>query len=862
MEERRWIAFEAKVEAELALGCHADLVPELEGAVGEQPLRERLRGQLMLALYRCGRQAEALEAYRSARETLVEEVGVEPGAELRALQESILAQDPALDAPRGQSELPTALEGGSPVLVGRDRELDELAGLLGDAIDGRGAVVHVLGPGASGRPVWRPSWLARRCGGGWAFLTRPRVPRPKRRSQPFGAWRTRPALLIVDDADDAGPELLDRIAAADGGTRLILVLAERSQALGSRSLELGPLDDDAIAEIARLYLPAGGAPLPIAELAAESGGVPFAVHRAASGLARARASHAAGASAARAAAERGELRAAETDLSDDLLALRTADERDHLYRSEADATPSPAICPFPGLAPFDGTHAEYFFGRERLVAELVARLVGSPLLAVVGPSGSGKSSAVRAGLLPALAGGVLPGSDGWSQALMRPGEHPLRTLESVLAEQNGERTLIAVDQFEEVFTVCRDERERADFLDALVALVEERDRKGQVVVAMRADFYGKCARYDRLARLVGANQVLVGPMRREELRRAIVEPARRVGIRVEPSLTDALITDVLDELGGLPLLSAALLEQWRERDGHVMRRSAYERTGGVRGAVGRLAESTYARMSEPERVAAKRILLRLAEAGDQGASFVRRRVSLDELPRDGQGAAALEVLIDSRLVTADEGAVEVAHEALLREWPRLRDWLEEDAEGRRLHQHLIHAARDWDATGRDSEELYRGARLAAAVEWNAAHANDLNALESEFIDRSRAAADHEAEQQRATNRRLRTLLAGLAGLLVLALVAGVVALNQRGEARDAALSADAQRLGAEALTQDRFDQALRLATRQRGARRHADDAGKPPDAVTTNAGGPCRPELWPAAVRRGCESRRTPAGDR
>ena len=282
--------------------------------------------------------------------------------------------------------------------------------------------------------------------------------------------------------------------------------------------------------------------------------------------------------------------------------------------------------------------------------------------------------------------------------------------------------MLVVDQFEEVFTVCRDDAERAAFLDALVELAEDRDRHVQVVVAVRADFYGHCAMHDRLARLVGANQVLVGPMRRDELRRAIVEPARRVGLRVEPSLTDALIADVLDEPGGLPLLSAALLEQWREREGRVMRRAAYERTGGVRGAVGRLAEPTYARLCEPERIAARRILLRLADAGEQEPrSCAAACRSTSSTRRDEHTAAALEALIDSRLVTADEGTLEVAHEALLREWPRLREWLEEDAEGRRLHQHLIHAARDWQAAGRDPGELYRGARLASTLDWAAGH---------------------------------------------------------------------------------------------------------------------------------------------
>ena len=372
--------------------------------------------------------------------------------------------------------------------------------------------------------------------------------------------------------------------------------------------------------------------------------------------------------------------------------------------------------------------------------------------------------------------------------------------------------MLAVDQFEEAFTVCRDEAERTAFLDALVELAEDRDRSVQVVVAVRADFYGHCAMHDRLARLAGANQVLVGPMRRDELRRAIEEPARRVGLQVEPSLTDALIADVLDQPGALPLLSAALVEQWREREGRVLRRAAYDRTGGVRGAVGRLAEQTYSGLSEPERVAARAILLRLADAGEHEAAFVRRRMPLDELDRDEHTAAALAALVDSRLVTADDETLEVAHEALLREWPRLRGWLEEDAEGRRLHQHLMNAARDWQAAGRDSGELYRGARLASTLDWVAGHERDLNELEREFLAESRAEAEHEAEHQRRTNRRLRALLGGLAALLALAVVAGVVALNQRGEARDTARTADAQRLGVEALNQERLDQALLTAS--------------------------------------------------
>jgi WD40 repeat protein/DNA-binding SARP family transcriptional activator len=822
LEERRWAAFEARVEAELALGRHADVIADLETAVREQPLREHLHGLLMLALYRCGRQAEALDAYRRARAVLVEEIGVEPGAELREVQASILAQDPGIGPPPITAEFPPPLEGGSPLLAGRAEELSELTRLLELAGEGRGGVVALSGPEGIGKTRLAAELARHALGRGFAVLYAAAGTAPpdaldaERRAE-------RRMLLIVDELDETDAGLSRRISEfareTTGRPRLLALLCrgpdlppELSSCPHAR-ITLTPLDRDAVAEIARLYEPGEAEALPLETLMAESGGVPLAVHRVAAAWARARAAELVEERAGQAAEERGRLRAAEADLSGSVRALRSVDRQGRSYTAGEESAPARAVCPFVGLATFDAAHAEYFFGRERLVSELIARLVGSRLVAVIGPSGSGKSSVVRAGLLPQLAEGVLPGSDGWQLALMRPGEHPLGDLRKTLPE-SGEHVLLVVDQFEEVFTACRDERERAAFLDAIVELAEDRDRNVQVLIAMRADFYGSCAAHPALARLVAANQVLVGPMQRDELRAAIEEPARRVGLRVEPSLTDALIADVIDEPGGLPLLSAALVEQWREREGRAMRRAAYERTGGVRGAVGRLAEQTYTRLSEPEREQARRILLRLADAGRPEAGlFVRRRMPLDEIDPepDTHTAAALATLIDSRLVTVEEDSLEVAHEALLREWPRLRAWLEEDAEGRRLHQHLIHAARDWDTAGREPGELYRGARLAAALDWAAGHGGDLNELERAFLDESRAAAEQEVEHQRRANRRLRGLLAGAAALLAVAVVAGIVALNQRGEARDAVVTADAQRLGAEAVNEDRLDQALLLA---------------------------------------------------
>ncbi len=469
-----------------------------------------------------------------------------------------------------------------------------------------------------------------------------------------------------------------------------------------------------------------------------------------------------------------------------------------LAREQARALSGPAtparvaaegICPFKGLASFEPVDADYFFGRERLVAELVARLVGAGFLGIVGPSGSGKSSVLRAGLLPALAGGVLPGSEGWRRLLLRPGERPLEELRRVLVSgakdplaealdtlPSSARLLLAVDQLEELYTACRSDAERAAFADTLARAAADPDGRAVVVVALRADFYGRFAAYPGLAELLGGNQVLVGPMQASELRRAVELPAGRVGLRVEPELADALVDDVEGEPGALPLLSTALLELWQKRQDNALTLAAYRESGGVHGAVARLAEGTYARVPDERRQLVRAIMLRLV-GEDEGDAPVRRRAPLGELDleRNEDVADVLATLADSRLVTVSEGSVEVAHEALLREWPRLREWIEEDAEGRRLRRHITQAATEWDAAGRDQGELYRGARLAAALDWTADHALDVNELEREFVTESREASEKETKRVRRTNRRLRGLLAGVAVLLVAAVAGGIFA---------------------------------------------------------------------------------------
>ena len=501
--------------------------------------------------------------------------------------------------------------------------------------------------------------------------------------------------------------------------------------------------------------------------------------------------------AGRAAAGRRELAVQQRVVAGSVLALRAA-QTGAVHDGEL-------VCPYKGLATFGADDAAFYRGRDRLVAELVARLVGAPMLLIVGPSGSGKSSVLRAGLLPALAGGVLPGSDRWALALMRPGADPLRALEQANGRLGDRRGVLAVDQFEECFQAS-DSGRLATFLDLLAAVAGERV---SVVLAVRADGLGRLAEHAALTDLAAGNDVLVGPPTRTELVQAIVEPAEQAGLDIEPGLAERLADDVSGEPGALPLLSSALLELWQVRDGRTLRLADYERAGGVRGAVARLGEAAYGRLTAEDQATARVVLERLAGHGDDGGA-VRRRVPLAELGADRQPAVrrALSALADRRLVSVGDGHAEIAHEALLREWPRLRDWLDEDADGRRVHRHLTEAAAAWEAGGRDGADLYRGARLGSALAWVARRPETASALERAFLDASRAAAEAAEARALHDNRRLRGLLLGVSVLLVLAAVAGLVALHQRSTARTAARAADAQRLGATALVDARLDRAL------------------------------------------------------
>jgi len=472
--------------------------------------------------------------------------------------------------------------------------------------------------------------------------------------------------------------------------------------------------------------------------------------------------------------------------------------------------PADVPCPYKGLLTFEPEDSELFFGREQLVEDITARLTASRFLAVVGPSGSGKSSLVRAGVVPRLQ----RAADGKARtAIFSPGAHPLAQL-----AEAGDASLLVVDQFEEVFTLCRDEEERSAFVDALLDAAAD---KARVIVALRADFYGHCAAYPRLASALEERQALVGPMSEEELRRAIERPGEQAGLVLEPGVVEGILRDVAGQPGGLPLLSHSLLETWKRRSGRMLTVIGYLQSGGVQGAIAKTAETVWEALSPDEQALARNIFLRLTELGE-GTEDTRRRASIGELvPRREQQAEVDEVLrtlADARLVTIGEGTVEVAHEALIRHWPTLRAWLDEDREGRLLHRRLTEAAQEWKALERDPGALLRGTRLATTGDWATAHDPELNELERELLIASRQASEHEAERQRRANRRLRGLLVGAVGLLVLALLAGALALVQRSRARSAqgkaeaqALRSDAERLGTLALAEPNLDRSLLLA---------------------------------------------------
>jgi class 3 adenylate cyclase/WD40 repeat protein/energy-coupling factor transporter ATP-binding protein EcfA2 len=444
-------------------------------------------------------------------------------------------------------------------------------------------------------------------------------------------------------------------------------------------------------------------------------------------------------------------------------------------------------CPYRGLLAFGPEHRDVFFGREEVMDDVRSRIAPGRLLVVVGASGSGKSSLLQAGVLAEAQRGELPRAG--SARLITPGSRPPLDLGKDPSE------LLIVDQFEEIYTQCRDVGHRARFVEAMLS------RAGPVVIGVRADFYGNLSTDPALAFAAASNQVLLGPMVDDDLRRAIAEPARLAGLRLERGLVDVVLRDVGGEPGALPLMSHALRETWERRVGRKLTLEGYRESGGVSSALAQTADAVWEETAEHDRPLLRNLFLRLTGLGDD-TEDTRRRVPVAELIPERSSEQAvrtlLERLVEARLVVLDEETAEVAHEVLIRRWPMLRRWIDEDREGIRVHRRLGDAARLWDASGREPADLYRGTRLDAALEWAGQNRASLNGTEREFLDASvEEAARTQRSQVKANRRLLRALvaagclLAATAGLLVWALFQRSNAVHSAKVATSLALASDA-----------------------------------------------------------------------
>lgn len=433
----------------------------------------------------------------------------------------------------------------------------------------------------------------------------------------------------------------------------------------------------------------------------------------------------------------------------------------HILRQD-DHTDHVDDCPYQGLVSYQIADGHRFFGRRATIDDIVRLVTSAPLTAVVGSSGVGKSSVLRAGLGHRVIAGQVPGIR--DLRVITPGPHPFRSL----FDDSRSVDLLVVDQFEELFTLTDDPCRRAEFVDELAALAE--DGRTRVVISVRADFYADCLQLPALVPVLGGHQLVVGALSDIGVREAVLGPARAADLEVEPALLDVLIDEVADRPGALPLLSHALRETWRRRSGSTLTLQAYRKAGAIAGSIAVTAERLYDGLDHERREQMQRLFGRLVEPGT-GRNDARRAVPRSELLESGIDERLVDRLVGARLLTATSDHLEISHEALITAWPRLADWVDAERDNTVVQQRLARAATAWFDDGKQDADLYRGHRLDAALAWRKDTDPLLLPVEEEFLRTSEARLVAEKRRRRRTIRRLRVLT----GVSLVAMTAAVVA---------------------------------------------------------------------------------------
>ena len=500
---------------------------------------------------------------------------------------------------------------------------------------------------------------------------------------------------------------------------------------------------------------------------------------------------------------------------------------------DAEVRFTPARNPYKGLRAFGELDTADFYGRADETRQVIDALRSRRLVAVVGPSGIGKSSVVRAGVIPEIRSNAIDGSEQWLVTDMMPGRYPHEELASALLRVASERSsgledelrrdgrglvraaqrylpegaklLLVVDQFEEIFTLVEDDKERSEFLELLTTAVRDDRCDIRIVLTMRADFFDRPLRFGDFGDLLRDATVPIASPTEDSMRAIIEQPAGNEGISFETGLVDRILSDGSDQPGALPLLEFSLTELFAGRDADQLSATSYGQTGGVLGALGRRAESIVQDLATAEQAAARQLFLRLVNVEESGRD-TRRRARRAELNRLGIDGHVLYTVIaafgDHRLLTFDRDpitrgpTVEVAHEALITEWATLNGWINDQREDLLLHRRLATALSDWEAAGRSDAYLLAGGRLTQHEAWVETSELPLSDEEQALLELSRAAEDDRAATRR---RRRRFVMSGFAAAAVLGLVLAGVALIASRQANDNASLAKARELAASAI---------------------------------------------------------------